>query len=281
MQRYIELLKRSLLNEIYLENELRIHYLCEKLEARTPFIGKSKRRVNYSELHQIDVVLADQHRALQEGREVGDHLNNNLQHLVYAHSMIGRKRMDNLEFCINDLLKNDVPGDFMECGVWQGGACIFMRGMLAAHDIESRKVWLADSFDGLPAPEIKEDEGLLITKNEVPGIAVGLEKVKGNFRKYDLLDDQVGFIKGWFKDTLYDAPVEQLALLRLDGDLYESTMTSLNALYHKVSSGGYIIIDDYGALEQCKRAVDDFRREHNISSEMHTIDWTGAYWKKD
>lgn len=79
-----------------------------------------------------------------------------------------------------------------------------------------------------------------------------LEEVQENFRRYNLLDDQVQFLKGWFCDTLPTAPIEKLAVLRLDGDLYESIMDGLNALYDKVSPGGFIIVDDYGDFEPCR-----------------------------
>lgn len=87
-------------------------------------------------------------------------------------------------------------------------------------------------------------------------------------------------MQGWFKDTLPAAPIERLALLRLDGDLYESTMDGLSNLYHKVSAGGFVIIDDFNALPQCKRAVMDFRQENDIHDEIIAINGMSAYWKK-
>ena len=280
-QSYIDLLKKSLLNEVYLENELRIQYLAKQLSQKKRFWESKTHKVDYHTLHHIKDIFPEDYKKLINGRAVGDHLDQNLQHLVYAHSMIGRKRMDNIEECVKIILDENISGDLMECGVWQGGAGIFMRGLLKAYGNTNKKVWLADSFDGLPPPEIKEDEGLFITKNEVPGIAVSLETVKQNFRTYDLLDEQVYFLKGWFKDSLKNAPVEQLSLLRLDGDLFESTMTALEDLYHKVTLGGFIIIDDYGALVQCKAAVDQFREQNMITTPMQTIDWTGVYWRKE
>ncbi len=106
-----------------------------------------------------------------------------------------------------------------------------------------------------------------------------MEQVQSNFRAYDLLDDQVVFLKGWFKDTLPTAPIEKLAILRLDGDMYESTMDGLNNLYDKLSPGGFCIVDDYG-LPGCKLAIDDYRKEHGITDVMIQVDWTGWYWRK-
>ena len=113
-----------------------------------------------------------------------------------------------------------------------------------------------------------------------PVLSVGLDSVKELFDRYDLLDNQVKFLKGWFKDTLPEAPIEQLSLLRMDGDLYESTMDAFRCLYDKVSIGGFIIIDDYNALEACKMAVHDFREERLIEDEMIEIDEASVYWVK-
>ena len=98
---------------------------------------------------------------------------------------------------------------------------------------------------------------------------------------YGLWDDQVRFLKGWFKDTLPNAPMQQIAVMRLDGDMYELTMDGLNALYPRLSVGGFVIIDDYVLLEPCRQAVDDYRRQHDITEEIVPIDFTGAYWRRE
>lgn len=198
-----------------------------------------------------------------------------------AESMIGLKRLENIQECAEYILNHKIDGDFIETGAWRGGACIFMRAILKAYGITDRKVFVADSFEGLPPPNPEKypaDEGDL--HSTVSFLAVSLEQVKANFQKYGLLDEQVQFLKGWFKDTLPVAPVDKIALLRLDGDIYESTMDALNALYPKLSPGGFCIIDDYGAIKACKEAVHDYRKAHNISEEIKEIDWTGVYWQK-
>ncbi len=108
----------------------------------------------------------------------------------------------------------------------------------------------------------------------------GVEQVRRNFERYGLMDDQVGFIVGWFKDTLTDAPVTDLFVLRLDGDLHESTIQALEPLYPKLSAGGYCIIDDYGNLNACASAVTDYRKAHGIDDEIIDIDGWGVYWRK-
>jgi hypothetical protein len=198
-----------------------------------------------------------------------------------ADTMIGLKRLDNLQYCIETVLNNGVEGDLIETGVWRGGACIFMRAVLAAYGIENRKVFVADSFEGLPKPDVEKypaDQGDTLHIHSY--LAVSKEEVEHNFRRYGLLDDQVVFLKGWFKDTLPIAPIEKLAILRLDGDMYGSTMDSLENLYGKLSKGGFCIIDDY-ALAGCESAVNDFRSKYAITAEMKEIDWSGRYWRKD
>lgn len=200
---------------------------------------------------------------------------------IYADTMIGLKRLDNIEYCMRSILKEGIAGDFMETGVWRGGATILMRAILKEEAIEDRKVWLADSFEGLPKPNAKKyswDRGNKL--HELNLLKVSLDEVKENFKKYDLLDDQVCFLKGWFKDTLPTAPVKKLALLRLDGDLYESTILALEHLYPKLSKGGYLIVDDYNAFEYCQRAVDDYRAHHAITAPIVEIDGEAIYWQK-
>jgi len=90
----------------------------------------------------------------------------------------------------------------------------------------------------------------------------------------------VRFLKGWFRDTLPAAPIGKLALLRLDGDLYESTRDALHALYGKLSPGGFLLVDDYGDFPPCRKAVDEFRAEHRIDAPIVEVDWSGVYWRK-
>jgi len=200
---------------------------------------------------------------------------------VVAHTMIGLKRLDNLEFCIEQVITNGVPGDLIETGVWRGGATIFMRAVLKTYGVTDRCVWVADSFKGLPAPDTgKYPYDVGDTLHEARELAVSLEDVKANFERYGLLDDQVRFLKGWFRDTLPVAPIERLAVLRLDGDMYESTMDTLVNLYPKLSEGGYAIVDDYGAIPACRQAVHDYRSANRITEKIRNIDWTGAFWQK-
>lgn len=276
-RQYISLLKKSLLNEIYLENELRIFCLARK-ELHNKWLPFSK-KVNHEKLHHIGTHFPERLAALKKDREEGKLLKG-YKHLVYADTMIGRKRLDNIEFCLETIVKENILGDVMECGVWKGGAAIFMKAYLDTFGSNGRVVWLADSFDGVPTSILKQDKYIDLSKKAFPGLAIPKDDVVGNFKKYEVSLDQVKFLEGWFKDTLPNAPIEQLALLRLDGDLYESTMDALNGLYHKVSVGGFIIIDDYKALPQCETAVKEFRSNHNITEQIYQIDSEAIFWRK-
>ncbi|SDX18575.1 O-methyltransferase [Marininema mesophilum] len=231
---YLELLKKSILNEIYLEYE-----------------------PNADEISR------------NQGKDWP----------AAAHSMIGRARMNHLQTCLTNIIEENIEGDVIETGVWRGGACIFMRGFFKAFEVTDRLVWVADSFEGLPKPDSKYpmDTGSIF--HTYDRLKISLEEVKKNFEKYDLLDDQVTFLKGWFKDTLPTAPIEKIAIARLDGDMYSSTIDALNNLYAKVSPGGYVIIDDF-SIPSCATAVHDFRKEHRINEPLFGIDWSGVYWKK-
>ncbi|MFF4403291.1 TylF/MycF family methyltransferase [Streptomyces sp. NPDC001262] len=198
-----------------------------------------------------------------------------------AHTMVGLRRLDNLQRCVQGVLDDGVPGDLIETGVWRGGASIFMRSVLKARLVTDRTVWVADSFRGMPevgpAGHPADRSLKLHEANDV--LAVPLETVRDNFRRYDLLDDQVAFLPGWFKDTLPTAPIERLAVIRLDGDLYESTTDALVHLYPKLSPGGFVIVDDY-VIPACREAVHNYREEHGIREPIEDIDGTGAFWRR-
>lgn len=197
-----------------------------------------------------------------------------------AETMMGLLRMDNMLKCLIDVLREKVPGDLAEIGVWRGGVGILMRAALRAMGDNRRKVWLADSFQGHPHadhrryPADRDDPHRTFRE-----LVVSQETVRQNFERYGLGDEQVCYLSGWYRDTLPAAPVDRIALLHLDGDMYESTIVALRSLYSKVSPGGYVIIDDYGAIAACRQAVDDFRKEQGIQIEMQKADWTAVYWQ--
>jgi O-methyltransferase len=263
-QLYLDLIKRCLLNLIYGEKEV--------IQA-VPGGGLKSAVLGALKARGLQIVRPKEFDP--EVRKSGK------DWPLYGQTMVSQARLDNLQSCVEDVLQKGVPGDLIETGVWRGGASILMRAVLKAYGDADRTVWVADSFEGLPPPDPEkypQDAGDI--HHTFEQLAVSQEEVAHNFALYDLLDDQVKFLKGWFRDTLPTAPIEKLAVMRLDGDMYESTMDALVNLYPKLSVGGYVIIDDYGHLPNCRKAVHDFREQNNITDEITQVDWTGAYWRK-
>jgi O-methyltransferase len=192
-------------------------------------------------------------------------------------TMTSRLRLDNTQYCIEEVLKHDIIGHVIETGVWRGGSSILMRAVLKEYNVVNRKVFVADSFNGFPEPKFNWDKGATFLDD--PMLKVSVDEVKRNFEKYGLLDNQVEFVEGYFSDTLPKIN-EVFSVIRLDGDLFESTIDALINLYHKLSVGGYVIIDDYG-LECCSQAVNQFRNLNNITERIIQIDEFGVYWKKE
>lgn len=198
---------------------------------------------------------------------------------LIGETMVGLARLENLQACIERIVADGVPGDFIEAGTWRGGASIFMRGVLRALEIGDRNVWVADSFRGLPAPDERFAADAGDQHHRFSELAVPLDVVQENFRRYGLLDHQVRFLEGWFSDTLPTVSATRWSLIRLDGDMYESTMDTLVNLYPQLSPGGFVVVDD-GALEPCRRAVDEFRAREGIGDPIEWIDWTGFFWQR-
>jgi Macrocin-O-methyltransferase (TylF) len=248
-QLYLELLKKVLTNVIYQDMSHVIHQVHRGRDDREDYDPSAR----------------------AEGRDLP----------TVAHTMVGLQRLDNVQMCMDQVLTDGIPGDFIETGVWRGGVCIFMRAVLEAYGCVDRVVWVADSFQGIPettrGSHPLDQELALHRANDV--LAVPMHVVRENFRRYGLLDSRVKFLPGWFRDSLPEAPLDRLAVLRLDGDLYESTMDALENLYPKLSTGGFVIVDDY-ALPGCRDAVGDFRKEHNVEDPIQMIDYTGIYWRR-
>ncbi len=198
----------------------------------------------------------------------------------FAQTMVGLHRLENVQHCVERVLADGIAGDFIEAGTWRGGAAIFMRGLLKVYGITDRAVYAADSFCGLPPPDAESypaDESDPHHTADV--LAVSREDVEQNFRLYGLLDGQVVFLEGWFRDTLRTVQDHTWAVVRVDGDMYESTMHALENLYPGLSVGGYLIVDDF-AHEPCRRAVQEFRAERSIEEPIEEIDWTGVFWRR-
>jgi O-methyltransferase len=201
----------------------------------------------------------------------------------HAETMVGLARLANVRQLTDTALADGVPGDLVETGVWRGGTAIYLRAILAAAGDTGRTVWACDSYEGLPEADGERfPMDVPLRLHEHAQLAVGLDRVKANFARYGLLDDQVQFVPGWFRDTLPElaTKIGPIALLRLDGDMYESTIDALTHLEPLVSPGGFVIVDDYGGIEACRQAVGDYRSARGISADIHEVDWTAVWWRK-
>ena len=182
-----------------------------------------------------------------------------------AHTMIGLKRLANLRFCVETVLDDGIPGDLIETGVWRGGATIFMRAILKARGVTDRWSGSPTRLPGLPAPDTARIRTTKASRcTGFPQLAVSLERVQENFRRYGLLDEQVRFLKGWFRDTL---PARRSSGSRCCGStaIFTSRRSRrLKACTTSSSAGGFLIVDDYGNVPACRQAVHDFRTEHGI-----------------
>jgi O-methyltransferase len=272
-QRYVDLLKQSLLGRTYFDNELRIFYLRECLRGKAEF--------QEAVLHDIRQFRPETLDHFTHLMEAGFPAETKLDELPFCYTMLGQKRLDNVEHCVRAILAEGIPGDLIECGVWRGGSVVFMRGLLAAYEVTDRTVWVADSFQGVPPSTLAPDLalGFDLSRESVPSLAIDVATVRRAFAQHGLLDGQVRFLEGWFEDTLAAAPIGKLALLRVDGDLYSSTLDALHALYDRVVPGGFVIVDDY-FLPSCRQAVDEFIVERRLTEPVERIDFTGIYWRK-
>ncbi|MGV3524366.1 MAG: TylF/MycF/NovP-related O-methyltransferase [Candidatus Sericytochromatia bacterium] len=257
-QLYLEMVKRSVGDFLY------------------DFDGKYTRdrqtSVSYTDLRTGRKHLISDYEELKENGLIGSN---------FAHTLIGRKRLDQLQEAVETVIREGIPGDLIETGVLRGGACIFMRAILEAYQERARRVWVADSFVGFPEDTFDELKAHgMVDPAALNRWAAPLEEVQATFQRYGLLDEQVQFLKGWFADTLPQAPIQQLAILRLDADLYSATRESLELLYPKLSPGGYLIVDDYYAFDDCRKAVREYRAKHGIEDTLVRVDPACVYWRK-
>lgn len=209
---------------------------------------------------------------------------------VLPYTMVEYERLANAHTIAQSLEESRVAGAFVECGVWKGGA-IGVMAAVADKAKSNRKTWLFDSFEGLPEPT-KKDGGtaIIYAANRDSGKLRSIEKCVGPledvkklfFSVLKLNPENIYIRKGWFQDTLPKEKqnVGPIALLRLDADWYESTKCALDNLYDNVVPGGYVLVDDYGHWEGCKKAVDEFLAKRNLSVKFIPIDYAGVYFQK-
>jgi hypothetical protein len=265
---YLDLLKKVLTRAI-VAKPLERHELQPTSRIKRAFIGWMQQYLRGSNLELVRLIPTGPEEYLESGHMADNRVED-------AETMLGLRQFDNMQACVADVLRNNVPGDLVEAGVWRGGMTVFMRGLLSAYEDTQRRVWVVDSFAGLPALD-KDRESFAWKAGDM---AVSLDEVKANFARYGLLDDRVHFLKGFFSDTLPEAPLSSIAILRIDADLYQSTLDVLTNLYPKLSIGGYAIFDDFRNLPDCRKAILEYREQNGIVDQIESIDTRAVYWKK-
>jgi hypothetical protein len=192
-------------------------------------------------------------------------------------TMVGLARLNDLQRCVESVVADGVPGNLIETGVWRGGASILMRATLNSLGDE-REVWLADSFSGfaeVDKPDLSENAD----DQWMDYIAVSADTVRENLRRLGC-ERGVRFVEGYFADTLPALGSRPWALIRLDADSYDATKLALETLYPDLSEGGYVVVDDYGAIDGCRDAVEEFRAANGLREPLERIDWTGVRWRR-
>jgi O-methyltransferase len=263
-KRYIDLTERALTHMLYRPMDIR----WEENPETDDYVGDE------------DLRAAAAQELGKEGFNWGEIRDNGRDWPQFAQTMVGTKRLANVRRCVERVISDGVPGDLIETGVWRGGVAILMRAILEAYGVRDRVVVAADSFCGLPAPNEElypADAGSRL--HTARALSVSRKEVEINFKLYGLLDEQVQFLEGWFKDTLPGLRDRTFSVVRLDGDLYESTMDALVNLYPLLAVGGFLIVDDY-THEPCRQAVTEYRKAHGIDEPVQQIDWLGAFWRR-
>lgn len=198
-----------------------------------------------------------------------------IERLSLPATLLTRKQLDLIHASVLAVERDCVAGDFLEAGVWRGGVIILLRALLNAYAIPDRRVVAADSFAGIP-------RNTRATGDPVDGWAdrwiASLEEVKKLIARFDLLDDRVVFLSGFFEDSFKTLTDERYAIIRLDSDSYDSVETSLEYLYPRVSRGGIVIIDDWH-LPGCRMAVETYRAQLGIRDPIEVVDGN-AWWTK-
>ncbi len=198
-------------------------------------------------------------------------------------TMCGLPKLDDLQRCVETIVRDEVPGDLIELGTWRGGASILMRATLNCLGAYDRTVWMADSFQGFPEHVPGSERAYSRTVEPFMSafdyLVAPVEDVRASVARFGLADG-VRIVPGFFADTVGEI-TGQWALLRLDADTYDPTMLVLEHQYPSLSVGGFAVIDDYGALEECRVAVDRYRADHGITEPLEEVDWGCVRWRKE
>jgi cephalosporin hydroxylase len=262
-RRYLDLLKGALLDEHYLENELRIEYLLECVESgNAPSPDRLQDPARHMSRRMIRLQRARHAGELSNVKPNADGTRDTL-----AYTTVGRVRLDHLEGCLNAIRDEDVEGDLVDCGTGRCGTAILMRGYLEVYELSGPRVWVATDLR-----QTREGNG-------AEPFPPDLNTVREGFARFGLFDDRVAFLEGRPSRTLAGAPIDKVSLLRVDGHGPDEVRAALDSLYEKVTPGGFVIVDDYGH-PACQAAVDDFRSDRGVTDPLERVGWDGGVWRK-
>ena len=196
--------------------------------------------------------------------------------LVRTHTLVGPERIHNLCALAQRIEEERIPGDVIECGVYNGGTAAILARMATRSKMD-RTVWLFDSFQGMPQTNEKDGE----QAREYVGKVVGrLDQVRKLLQRAEANMSRVKIVAGMFQDTFPKVDIRQIALLNLDCDWYESINLCLEKFYDSVVPGGFVSIYDYGHWPGCREAVDTFFKERSLSYELRHVDYSARWFQK-
>jgi cephalosporin hydroxylase len=271
--RYLRLLKGAVLNEHYLEQEVRIDHLVRSIDDD---FSPSARN-----LRDPAREMKERTRSLRAARRVGRLKDDEGERATYfPYTAMGRVRLDDLETRLDTIRTESVRGDLVEIGAGRGGAGVFLRGYLDAYDMLEPHVWVADEFRATPAGHDPRGESTPLGGGPgFPDLLADLTDVREAFDRFDLLDQRVHFLQGPPAETLPEAPTERVALVRIGEVDPEQAIAGLDAVYDRITLGGYVVVDRY-ASPALQAAVDAFRERHGVVDPIERIDFAGACWRK-
>ena len=266
-QRYLDSVKRGLIDEYYLENEVRLAHLAHCVERGTqPDLDRLRDPVRFDEAA---------FRQLRSSRRVGSSTEDAAPEIGYAYSPLGRVGLDQLETCLDTIRGEHIRGDLADCGAGRGGAAIFLRAYLEAHTLTDRQLWVADRFRAAA-----DERSAASAADGLTSLRSDLNQVRDGFERFDLLDDHTHFLQGDLDATLPSAPPEQLALLHLGSGLGAATAVALAHLYPRLAPGGFVVIDDTRD-ETVADAVAHYRTEHDVGGPEQRVGSHGTVWRKE